>query len=200
MAEQEKYLITSSLLDSWHYLMSNEYAKMEDFMLTLRREKTPTTETQQQGFEFETWAEHNIDKTKNGTFQVRLSKDFTSASGQKYLLYGILDCLKGGVIYDFKHKKQYECGDFYNRCQTSMYFELANECDEFDYIIGTSKPAYQVELESEDGALHSPYNLYEEKYLRKDVRPIGDIISEFEDWLKSHDLVELYHTYWKAKN
>ena len=189
-----RYLITATLLDSWRYLLINEYSKMEDFLKTLNREKTPTTEAQQEGFEFETWAEQNYNDTLGGVFQVKLSQDFVSQSKTHYLLYGIADCVKGGVIYDYKHTSNYEVGKFVDRCQTSMYLQLVPDATKMIYVIGKDKTNAQLEIDAS-----SPYNLYTETYDKEDVRPIGEIIAEFESWLTTNGLLETYHEKWLAK-
>ena len=56
-----RYLMTHSLLSSWLYLMkenpyedaTTERDPMAEFMQTLRREPTPTTEAMQKGIDFE---------------------------------------------------------------------------------------------------------------------------------------------------
>lgn len=56
-----RYLMTHSLLSSWLYTMkgnpyedmTTERDPMAEFMLTLRREPTPTTEAMQNGIDFE---------------------------------------------------------------------------------------------------------------------------------------------------
>ena len=57
----DRYMITHSLLSSWLYTMrDNPYETadstddpMSDFLRTLRREPTPTTEAMQKGIDFE---------------------------------------------------------------------------------------------------------------------------------------------------
>lgn len=194
MGESKRYLITASLLDSWRNLLTNEYASREDFLRVLNREPSPTTEAQEKGYAFEKWAEENYETTKGGVYQIKLSQDFISASKTHYLLYGIVDCIKGGVVYDYKHTGNYEVGNFCDKCQSSMYLQLVPSADRIVYIIGKDKPLYQLTENN-----NVPYNLFEEEYLRDNVRNIGDIISDFEEWLKINNLIEVYHEKWLAK-
>lgn len=186
-----RYLITASLLDAWKYLLNNEYSKMEDFMQTLRREQHETTPAQEAGFKFEKWAEQNYHETLNGSYQVKVYKDFHSSTGTDYLLYGIIDCIKSGKIYDYKHTNKYDVGKFYNKAQTSMYLELVPEASSMTYVISTDTPNY---IQSND-----PYIIYTEVYTRDETPKIKDIIADFELWLKNMNLFEIYKTYWEAK-
>lgn len=195
----DKYLITASLLDAWKYLLTNEYAKYEDFLSKLNREEQETTQKQQDGFDFEEWAIENYEPTLNGQYQVKLSKDFKSRTGTEYLLYGRLDCLKNGKVYDYKHSSSYEVGNFFNKCQTSMYLELAPEATEMIYVIGKDKPNYQIKMEEELEDNVIPYNLFEEKYTRSEIEPISEILINFEEWLKTMGLWELYKEKWSSK-
>lgn len=63
-----KYLVTTSLLNSLHWYLKESFTKTEaeqrqEFLQTLRKEKTPTTEAQQRGLDFEEkikfYCEHN---------------------------------------------------------------------------------------------------------------------------------------------
>ena len=74
------YLITASLLNAWHRLITPtlwdkdiEEEKAE-FMRVLNREPTPTNEYIEKGFAFEKWCEENLIKTKGGVYQVALKK------------------------------------------------------------------------------------------------------------------------------
>lgn len=187
----EKYLITATLLDAWKYLFT-EYGNMEDFLSTLNREERETTKAQIDGYKFEDWAIENYEPTQNGQYQVKLYKTIKSKYGTEYLLYGRLDCLKNGVVYDYKHTSSYDVGKFFNRCQTSVYLDLVPEAKEMIYIIGTDKPKYIKEMK-ENG---NPYYIFTEKYLREEVKPIDDIISNFEEWLKKMNLWQIYKEKW----
>ena len=90
-----------------------------------------------------------------------------------YLLYGRLDCLKAGVIYDYKFSSRYEVGKFYDNYQTPMYFELVPEAYKMAYII-TKTDKFSVD------------NILREEYTRKEAQPIIPVIDEFMGWIKSN--------------
>ena len=165
------YLITASLLNAWHRLITPtlwdkdiEEEKAE-FMRVLNREPTPTNEYIEKGFAFEKWCEENLIKTKGGVYQVALKKEVGN-----YLLYGRLDCLKAGVIYDYKFSSRYEVGKFYNNFQTSMYLELVPEAYKMSYII-TKTDKFNVD------------DIYVEEYRREEARPIKLDIDLFMKWI-----------------
>lgn len=190
------YLITATLLNAWQYLLTSEKATLENFLITLRREKTESNESESAGYDFETWAEHNYKPTLNGQYQVRLSKPYTSHSGTNYILYGRLDCIKAGKVYDYKHTSKYEVGKFFNKPQTSMYLELVPEATQMTYVIGTDKSKYQ---QDETDIYDDPYNIYTEDYSRAEITPISRFIEDFEEWLHTMDLWGVYTENWKSK-
>ncbi len=187
-----KYLITPSLLNSWKYAISpdNDYGNLEDFKKVLSREPSPTTEAQQLGFDFEDYMIKNYEPTKNGCYQVKAYKDVTTKTGT-YVLYGRLDCLKAGKIYDYKHAGNYEVGKFYDSYQTLIYFELVPEASEFEYLICNN---YKKGKKLKD------LNLYHEVYYREDIKTdIGQEIDSFVSWLKTNDLYSLFCKRWESK-
>ena len=90
-----KYLITPSLLNSWKYAISqeNDYGNLEDFKKVLAKEPFEETEAIKLGFQFEDFMIKNYEPTKYGCYQVKLSKDISTKTGN-YVLYGRIDCLK----------------------------------------------------------------------------------------------------------
>ncbi len=86
------------------------------------------------------------------------------------MLYGRLDCLKAGVIYDYKFSSRYEVGKFYNNFQTSMYLELVPEAYKMSYII-TKTDKFNVD------------DIYVEEYRREEARPIKLDIDLFMKWI-----------------
>ena len=113
-----KYYITPTLLNSWQYNIKN--GTLEDFIKVLNKEEFEPTESILKGFKYEKYMQENFEETLNGSYQVKVSKE----QGD-YLLYGIIDCLKGGIIYDYKYTKNYEVGKFFNNHQTLMYLEIS---------------------------------------------------------------------------
>lgn len=187
---EKKYLITASLLDAWKYLLNNEQSDFDAFLRVLRREPSETNIYQEQGFKFEKWAEENYPETQHGEYQVKLYKDIR-VNNTNYLLYGIVDCIKGGIVYDYKHTNKYDVGKFYDKAQTSMYLELVPQAAAFKYIIAIDTPNY---IDSSE-----PYIIYTESYTRNEIPKIQNIIRNFESWLIQTNLINEYKKYWESK-
>ncbi len=188
-----KYLITPSLLNSWKYAISleNDYGNLEDFKKVLSREPKETTEVQQIGYDYEEFMTKNYDSTKNGCYQVKLSKNISTKTGT-YVLYGRLDCLKAGTIYDYKYKGSYDVGSFVDSYQHPIYLELCPEATEFVYLICNN---YKKGKKLEE------INVYRENYTRDSLKEI-DIsheIDSFISWLKANELYDLYCKNWESK-
>ena len=122
-----RYLITHSLLSSWLYSMkenpyedaSNVKDPLEDFMRVLRREPTETTEAMQRGIDFEDLVTDIVNGrgdesnrwydaasrvaciVRGGVLQFKASKAI-QVYGLDFVLYGRLDSLKAGEIFDIK--------------------------------------------------------------------------------------------------
>ena len=90
-----KYLITPSLLNAWRYAISdsNDYGNLEDFKKVLSRLPMEETEAIKTGIQYEDFMVKNYEETKNGCYQVKLSKEIATKTGT-YVLYGRLDCLR----------------------------------------------------------------------------------------------------------
>lgn len=204
-----RYLITQSLLSSWGYMFdsmgSMDEAK-EKFMLTLNREKTERTEAMQNGIDFERevyaeaagtsrtphpkW-ESGIREVagiiQGAPVQVKAKRDL-EVSGMNFLVYGILDALKAGVIYDVKFTSKnlasdsvYIPGKYLNSPQHPAYFYIVPEAQEFRYLVSDGKAVYI------------------ETYRRGECPFIGDIISEFIASITDMGLLDIYKEKWAAK-
>ena len=193
-----KYYITPTLLNSWQYNIKN--GTLEDFIKVLNKEEFEPSESIQKGFEFEKYMQENYEETKGGAYQVKVSKEYGN-----YLLYGIIDCLKGGIIYDYKYTNNYEVGQFFNNHQTLMYLELVPEAKKMVYLI-TNKFEKEIPLIA---PLNYEYNgeheykvgdIFREEYT-KDLFPetIDSILKKFETWLKQYNLFDTYAEKWKCK-
>lgn len=174
------YLITASLLNSWNYFL--KYGNAEDFKRVLSRQSRPTNKYIEIGFEFEKWCENNLNETLKGAYQVSLSKSIDN-----YFLYGRIDCLKAGIIYDYKYSSRYEMGKFYNNYQTSMYLELVPEARKMVYISTSENKNF-----NED-------DIYYEEYEREDTKPIMQIIEVFMKWIRDNGYIDYMDKYWIAK-
>lgn len=202
----ERYMITHSLLYSWLYAMrdnpyedaTTERDSYNDFIKVLNREPTETTEAMQNGIDFENlvtailngnadytdkWYEaaNNIaNRIRGGILQCRASKEI-EVSGITVLLYGRLDVLRSGVIYDIKFSKNYDIGKYIDSTQHPVYFEIVPEAKEFTYIVSNGT------------------NVWLETYRRDESQDIKVIISDFFSWLTAQGLMQTYKEKWLAK-
>lgn len=193
-----RFRITQSLLSAWlwSYKTDDGYEK---FLKTLRREKEPPTKAMLDGQHFEGMVNAMLDgyapdadhkwSEQVGTCarilagsqkQVTLFRDIT-VDGVPFLLHGVLDFLRCGVIFDTKFSKTYDLGKYLDSAQHPMYFALVPEAFEFQYLICDGK------------------YVYEEKYRPEDVRPIEYFIRDFMRFLERFDLIDIYAEKWCIK-
>lgn len=191
-----KYYITPTLLNSWQYNIEN--GTLEDFIKVLNKEEFEPTESILKGFEYEKYMQENFEETLNGAYQVKVSKEYGD-----YLLYGIIDCLKGGIIYDYKYTKNYEEGKFFNNHQTLMYLEMVPEAKKMLYLITNkfNKTEYpDLNFKDVSKVEYEVGDIFREEYT-KDMFPetMNSILHKFEQWLKQYNLFDLYTEKWKCK-
>ena len=191
-----KYYITPTLLNSWQYNIKN--GTLEDFIKVLNKEKFQPSESILKGFEYEKYMQENFEETLNGAYQVKVSKEYGD-----YLLYGIIDCLKGGIIYDYKYTKNYEEGKFFNNHQTLMYLEMVPEAKKMVYLITSkfNKTEYpDLNFKDVSKVEYEVGDIFREEYT-KDMFPetMNSILHKFEQWLKQYNLIDLYTEKWKCK-
>lgn len=204
----DRYLITHTLLSSWSYVFScwedGKESAYDDFLRTLNRVPTEETDAMRDGRAFEDevykeaaglprkphpkW-ESGIKKVaayiRNAPVQVRVKREI-QVDGVTYLVYGILDALKAGVIYDVKYvTKSFGSvdlpGKYLDSSQHPAYFYMVPEAYEFNYLVS-------------DGT-----DLYKETYTPANTRPIADIISEFIRSIDGMGLLALYKEKWLAR-
>ena len=201
MSSSPKLRVTKSLLDSWLYSFKRDDG-YEDFLCTLRREKKPPTQAMLDGVRYENclnsvlkgemiphdheWAKPILEMSKelNGAQQqVTLFAD-TEVDGQPILLHGVLDYLREGHIWDCKFSKRYELNKYFweHTTQTAMYLALVPEARDFTYIISDGKYVYR------------------ERYPRDIVPPIEPTIKNFMQYLKKHELWEVFCEKWRVSN
>lgn len=177
---------------------------MASFLSTLRREPSETTEAMQNGIEFENavyaeasgqlrpphakW-ERGIREVaaflKGAQFQVRVQREIQIA-GMTFLVYGILDALCAGTIYDVKFKNKSFgsldlAGEYFDSPQHPFYFYLVPEARLFRYLVS-------------DGQ-----DIYIEQYTPDDTADAGELIAEFVEFLNVTGLMETYKHYWTAR-
>jgi hypothetical protein len=115
--------------------------------------------------------------------QGKVSKNIT-INNTDYLLYGVVDWVGSGIIYDVKYKENignYDVGNYYDGTQHRMYFAIVDGADSFEYLISNGRKVYR------------------EAYDRNEIRPIQQTISDFERWLKCYNLWDTYVERWEAK-
>lgn len=201
----ETYLVTPSLLNAWGYIWYCESNVKEaesdlvcledkiliarekaynDFLNALNRVSTPPNKYMLEGIKFEeecykgnTCISPIID---NGSFQI-VGKKEVNIDGMNFLMYGRLDVLKGGTIYDIKRVVRYSLPKYKNSYQHRFYLDLFPSAYKFTYLI------------------YDGYKLHKETYYRDETIATEIIIHEFIEWLKQNNLIDLYKEKWKCK-
>ena len=203
-----RYLMTQSLISAWAYCFDccegSEEEAWGAFLRVLRREPSEPTKAMQNGLDFERevykaaagvsrplhekW-EQGIQAAarmlRGAQVQVRVSREI-QVEGMTFLVYGVLDALKAGVIYDVKFlNKSFAnvelAGKYLDSAQHPFYFYLVPEAYEFNYLVS-------------DGE-----DLYKETYYRGQVRSTEEIIQEFIHSISEYGLLPLYQEKWLAK-
>lgn len=202
------YLMTQSLLAAWQWLYKCPEGMEEDakasFLQTLNREKTEQTEAMANGsrFEAEVYAQaEGLEREpipgwedgiralagilEGAPTQVKAKREIR-VDGMDFLLYGILDAMKAGVIYDVKYLNKSMgsvelAGKYLDSPQHPAYLYLVPEAVEFRYLVS-------------DGQ-----DVYIEAYRREDVPYIGGIISQFIQSVTDMGLLDIYKEKWEAK-
>ncbi len=200
-----KFWMTQSLLSSWIYYLNadDEYSELAwaSFVSTLRREKKEPTKAMQDGIRFETMINDLVagrpvqeDDTgfnakwdsaarrfagicAGGQSQAPVDGEL-SVCGMDFVLYGVCDYVKAGIIYDIKKVTRYEYGKYLHSPQHPMYLHLIPEAKKFEYLIFDGK------------------NCYKEVYRREDCKPIPQTIGEFIRFLKDTELLGTYKYFW----
>ena len=201
----KKYLITPSLLNSWLYIYEapknvvesendeicledkRELASKkayEDFINTLNRIPSEPNKYMQAGIDFE--EECYKGNTcispiiENGAFQISGTKDVI-VNRIKFVMYGRLDVLKGGIIYDIKRIWKYSPQKYLWSSQHGFYLDLFPNANKFEYL-------------AFDGN-----KLHIETYYRYECVPTEEHIKNFIEFLKTNDLLDVYFAKWESK-
>ncbi len=202
----KRYLITQSLLSSWNYMFDcfdgcEESAK-EEFINTLRRIPKETTPEMQNGIDFENEVykvTHGVQRNPHPKWetgiqavakeimyapnQIKISREMSSVCGMDLLIYGILDSLKCGTIYDVKFSnKSFGSAEVYgkylNSPQHATYFYLVPEADTFKYLLS-------------DGN-----DIYTETYTRANTKLLEELLHNFFNSLTDMGLMDVYKEHW----
>ncbi len=172
---------------------------LEEFLKTLRREPTVQSKAMLDGIKFENMVEaycegHLPEESdpwfngvkwvgnivKGGAYQVALSMDIT-VDGIDFVVYGKLDFLKCGTIYDTKFSKTYHLNKYIDSPQHPFYFYICPSASDFVYL-------------SCDGKY-----VYKERYEPWQCEPVDKMIHQFIAFLKEQNLLEIYKENWKSK-
>lgn len=201
MSRTPKLLITQSLLGAWlyQYQAFDQESAHKDFLRVLRREKSKPTQAILDGIQFEnmvtaccegspppeghkwSWAVRAIaDRVQGSQFQVAAQRTAV-VEDIPFLLYGRLDALKAGAIYDIKFSRSYQVGKYLDSPQHAMYFALVPEARRFEYLVFTGS------------------DVCVEKYDREDAPDIRSTIRDFMKYLEASKLDKLYCQKWEAR-
>lgn len=201
MLKTPKLLITQSLLASWQYQYQafDPESAHKNFLRVLRREKSKPTQAILDGIQFENmvtaccegspppdghkWGEAVrtiADRLRESQFQV-VAQCNAKVAGLPFLLYGRLDALKSGVIYDIKFSRSYQVGKYLDSPQHPMYFALVPEARRFEYLVFTGSDVCM------------------ESYDREDTPEIFPIIRNFINYLEISKLDKIYCQKWETK-
>ena len=202
---QTPLLVTPSLLNSWLYIWlsrdnvkesANDAICLEDkqdlamqkaydeFLGTLRREQTPPNENMLRGIQYEDDCYKGLTDAspiiKGGAFQIVGKKD-VFVDNVPFLMYGRLDVLKNGIIYDIKRVTRYTTQKYLHSAQHGFYMDLFPNASQFTYL-------------AFDGN-----KLHQETYYRGQYKPTEAILSDFIQWLRENNLWDVYAILWASK-
>ena len=202
---QTPLLVTPSLLNSWLYIWlsrdnvkesANDAICLEDkqdlemqkaydeFLGTLRREQTPPNENMLRGIQYEEDCYKGLTDAspiiKGGAFQI-VGKKYVVVDNVPFLMYGRLDVLKNGIIYDIKRVTRYATQKYLHSAQHGFYLDLFQDASQFTYL-------------AFDGN-----KLHQETYYRGQYKPTEAILSDFIQWLRENNLWDVYASLWASK-
>ena len=180
------YLITPSLINNIKYLVSLENIDYDKIKSVLKREPQETNEAMQSGIIYE---EETLKGKTNareivcgGAYQVARSK-IIEVDEINYMIYGRIDFLKAGVIYDIKRiVYQYHIQKYFGSAQTVIYLELFPEAKQMTYVVSDDLD-----------------NIHLETYYRDQIESVNTLIREFITLLKILKLDNLYYENWRCK-
>lgn len=203
--QQTPLLITPSLLNSWLYIWlsrdnvkesANDAICLEDkqdlamqkaydeFIGTLHREQTPPNENMLRGIQYEDDCYKGLTDVspiiKGGAFQI-VGKKNVVVDNVPFLMYGRLDVLKNGIIYDIKRVTRYATQKYLHSAQHGFYLDLFPNASQFTYL-------------AFDGN-----KLHQETYYRGQYKPTEAILSDFIQWLRENNLWDVYASLWASK-
>lgn len=197
LKHQTSVYITPSLLNAWIYCLEGEFSNEKSYEELIKQiKKEPidlsNNEAVQKGIAFEKECCDGLDKDispiiNGGIFQFKAHRE-AEIDGVNVLLYGILDVLKGGKIYDIKRVRLYEPGKYFTSMQHHFYlsFFTQNQVREFTYLIKDDELIFHHE---------TYYNEGDSVHFEKCKK----VVSDFFNWLKIHNLYDIFLDKWKQK-
>lgn len=117
----------------------------------------------------------------NGAKLQLVAKKEISVGSMTFLLYGRLDALHAGTIYDIKFSSKYDRGKFFDSTQHPTYMELVPEAQDFAYLVSNGT------------------DVWTEPYRRDETRDVKTIILDFICWLTGYGLLDTYKQHWEAQ-
>ncbi len=114
-----------------------------------------------------------------GLLQYR-AKKVIQVDGMQIFLYGRLDCLKAGEVFDIKFSSSYDRGKYFDSTQHPTYMEIVSEATKFTYLVSNGS------------------DVWRETYRRDEVKGIRPVISDFLAWLRAMDLLDVFKEKWRA--
>lgn len=198
------YQITATLLNSWQRIFdvpkfvreseddeiayedkvadAMEAAKAE-FMSYLSGIEVPDTEAMRKGREYEADVYAGKDPefspiVDGGEFQAEFSRRI-EVNGMKIVLYGFLDCLKAGRIYDIKRVGRYSYPKYKTSHQHAMYFALVPNAIDFTYLV------------MDDSGKH-----HYERYEPCNCEDVTDVVARFLSWLEGNGAMDTFKANW----
>ena len=194
-----KIRLTQSLISSYNYIFKRDDG-WDDFLKALNREPKQPTQAMLDGQRFESvlnsvlngepiyqdneWYEPLIEmayELQGSVQQVTVFRDLR-IDGQDYLIHGVLDFLREGLIWDSKYSKTYALNKYLDSPQHPFYMYLCPEVRQFRYIIC-------------DGTY-----VYRETYPREIVQPIEPIVKNFINFVKCHGLYDTLVEKWRVRD
>lgn len=194
-----KIRLTQSLISSYNYIFKRDDG-WEDFLKALNRERKQPTTAMLDGQRFESvlnavlngepllmdneWYNPLVEMSyelQGSAQQVTLFRDL-EIDGEQYLIHGVLDYLREGLIWDCKYSKTYALNKYLDSPQHPFYMYLCPEARQFRYIICDGKYVYR------------------ETYPREIIQPIEPIIKNFINFIKTHGLYDVLVEKWRVNN
>lgn len=220
-----RYLMTHSLLASWLYTMkenpnadmTTEHDPMGEFLLTLRREPTPTTEAMQNGIDFENLVTAILQGEQQFGFYEMYDQDsiqgMVPADISEHKWYDAAEKVArrcAGGILQYKAKKTIEVGGIslllYGRLDCLKAGEIIDikftkNYDAGKFFPSTQHPTYFELIPEARQFTYLASNgsaVWPETYRREEAPSIFPVISDFLDWLRATELMPVYQEHWKA--